>query len=297
LVVACAALIPAGRASAVVTVANSWPNTATAVAQNPTGDGYWIARANGLVGAAYLVRNFGDASGQRLAQPITDMASTPTGKGYWLVAGDGGIFTYGDAHFYGSEGARHLNKPVFAMAPTKTGRGYWLVASDGGVFTFGDARFYGSLGGTRLDQPIVGLTTTPSGQGYRMVARDGGIFDFGDARFYGSVGGRGLRDIIGMARTPSGKGYWLLRKLGSDCVSYFVPGWTPGPNYPCPTVYSFGDAQVVNNNPFTGSLSGPDDFINNPVIGIASNSVTKRVVVARSNGRIVIFGPYVPGRL
>jgi hypothetical protein len=285
-----------------VAAANSWPAKAAAGAQTPTGDGLWVAHANGRV-EAYYAKNYGGASGVRLNRPITGMAATPTGKGYWLVAGDGGIFGYGDAKFYGSTGNIRLNKPVFSMAPTKDGKGYWLVASDGGIFGYGDARFYGSLGAVRLNQPIIGLTTTPSGKGYWMVARDGGIFGFGDARHYGSLGGRGFHDVIGMARTPSGKGYWLLRKLGSNCTSYgFIPSIPdvilPLKHYACPTVYAFGDALVVNNSPSKSPFSNAVDldFVNNPVAAIVSNSVTQRVIVPRANGGYDAFGPFTPGR-
>ncbi|MGH9165520.1 MAG: superoxide dismutase family protein, partial [Acidimicrobiales bacterium] len=151
-----------------------------------TGQGYWLAAADGGVFAFGDARFVGSTGAIRLNQPMVAMASSASGEGYWLVAADGGVFAFGDARFSGSTGAIRLNRSVVALAPTPSGQGYWLVASDGGVFAFGDAVFRGSTGDIALNQPIVSIVATESGGGYWLVAADGGVFAFGDAQFVGS---------------------------------------------------------------------------------------------------------------
>ena len=178
-------------------------------ASRPTGNGYWLARADGEVFGFGDAPWLGSAAGP-LAKPVVGVAASASGKGYWLTASDGGIFSFGDARFHGSTGSIRLNQPIVDMAPTPSGNGYWLVASDGGIFSFGDAAFRGSTGAIRLNQPIVGMAATSSGTGYWLVASDGGIFCFGDATFLGSAGGAALATpMVAMAKTPTGKGYWL----------------------------------------------------------------------------------------
>ncbi len=202
---------PAGHVSAPI----------VAIASTPSGNGYWLAGADGSVYAYGGAPFRGSMWGHPLTQPIVGMAPTRSGNGYWLVARDGGIFSFGDAAFYGSTGGMRLDQPIVGMAATRSGRGYWMVASDGGVFSFGDARFFGSTGNLHLVRPVVGMAPTASGNGYWMVASDGGIFSFGDAAFYGSTGGRVLPAPI-MSMAPFGQGYWLAGRDGS--VYTFAPG-------------------------------------------------------------------------
>jgi hypothetical protein len=110
------------------------------IASLPSGQGYWLADAQGGVSAHGNAVNYGSMAGVALNAPIAHIVATPDGKGYWLVASDGGIFTFGDAGFYGSMGGQHLNGRIVDIAPTRDGKGYWLVASDGGIFSFGDAQ-------------------------------------------------------------------------------------------------------------------------------------------------------------
>ena len=114
------------------------------MAATPSGQGYWLAAADGGIFAYGDAVFLGSMGGQHLNQPVVGIAATPTGQGYWLVAADGGIFAYGDAVFDGSTGAIHLNQPVVGIAPYGNDAGYWLVAKDGGIFAFGGAPFLGS---------------------------------------------------------------------------------------------------------------------------------------------------------
>jgi hypothetical protein len=178
----------------------------------PSGNGYWMAAADGGIFSFGDAQFLGSTGGMRLNRPVVDMATTPTGNGYWLVADDGGVFCFGDAVFHGSTGGIRLNRPIVGMASTPTGNGYWLVADDGGVFCFGDAKFLGSLGGIRLVARIVSIGATPSGNGYWMLGQDGGVFALGDATFFGNLAtdgsAQGKRAHDFEAR-PHGDGYWI----------------------------------------------------------------------------------------
>jgi hypothetical protein len=203
------------------------------VESDPTGQGYWIATADGGVfsfgGAAF----WGSLGGVHLNAPVVGMAATQDGGGYWLVAADGGVFSFGDAAFLGSLGGVHLNAPVVGMAATRDGGGYWLVAADGGDFSFGDAAFHDSLGGVHLNAPVIGMAATPDGGGYWLAAYDGGVFSFGDAPFEGSAGDLSLAaPVFAVASTPSGHGYWLLGGDGG--------------------IFSYGDAGFYGSMPLPG---------------------------------------------
>jgi hypothetical protein len=190
------------------------------IASTKSGEGYWLARRDGAVGAFGDARLHGSAASLPLNQPIVGMVATRSGNGYWLVAADGGVFSFGDARFYGSTGAIALRSPVVGMARTPSGRGYWLVAGDGGVFSFGDAHFYGSTGAISLDEPIVGMAPLPNGHGYWLAAYDGGVFTFVDSHYFGS-GATTPRywKIVAIAAAQDGRGYWQLTANG-EVLSY-----------------------------------------------------------------------------
>jgi hypothetical protein len=238
------------------------PSPATAIASLPSGGGYWMTNAEGIVTAHGSAVSYGSLAG-KLNAPISHIVSTPDGKGYWLVASDGGVFSFGDAHFFGSMGGKRLNAPVVDIAPTSDGKGYWLVASDGGVFSFGDAAFHGSTGNIRLNAPIVGIAPSPSGSGYWLVASDGGIFSFGHAPFLGSMGGTHLNQpVVGMASTASGLGYYMVSSDGG--------------------VFSFGDAA------FHGSTGGI--HLNAPIVGMATDAATGGYWLAAADGGLFSEG-------
>jgi hypothetical protein len=147
----------------------------TGIAATATGNGYWLAAADGGVFTYGDARFRGSMAGSHLNAPVVGIASTKDGRGYWLVAADGGVFTFGDARFFGSLAGRGLDQPIVGITATRSGRGYRLLARDGGVFTFGDATFWGSLGGTGLTD-IIGLAPTPSGNGYWILRAHGGTY-------------------------------------------------------------------------------------------------------------------------
>jgi hypothetical protein len=73
------------------------------IASTPTGQGYWLAEANGTVARFGDAGAFGSLTtvGIRPAAPMVGIAATPDGRGYWLGAADGGVFGFGDAAFAG----------------------------------------------------------------------------------------------------------------------------------------------------------------------------------------------------
>lgn len=98
----------------------------------PSGDGYWLAAADGGVFTFGRAAFFGSLGGTRLNAPIVDIEATPSGRGYWLVAADGGVFAFDDAPFLGSLGGRPLQGRVTGFAANDDGAGYWLAGEDGG---------------------------------------------------------------------------------------------------------------------------------------------------------------------
>ncbi len=208
-----------GDATAFTAAASHSP--VVGIASPRSGNGAWVAAADGGVFAYGSAPFEGSLGAIRLNQPVVGIAPTPSGHGYWLVASDGGVFSFGDATFHGSMGGIPLNSPVVGMGATPDGHGYWLVAADGGIFAFGSAAFAGSLGSVLLNAPIVGMAAAP--HGYWLVGSDGSIFAFGGAPFEGSKGGTTLNaPVSGMAATSTGHGYWLVGADGN--------------------VYAFGDA-------------------------------------------------------
>lgn len=204
--------------------------------QPSTGDGGWIAGADGGVITLGYARFYGSAASSGLAAPVVGIAPTPSGNGYWLVARDGGIFTFGDARFFGSTARTRLNQPIVGITATPTGNGYWLVGQDGGIFSFGDAKFLGSTGGLSLNQPVVGMAASPSGNGYWLASEDGGVFSFGDATFYGSAATLHLaKPVAGISATATGAGYWLVGQDGGvfafGDAPYFASSGRPGCGY------------------------------------------------------------------
>ena len=239
-----------------------------AIAPTPSGDGYWVAAADGGVFTFGDARFAGSTGALRLQRPIVDLAATRSGAGYWLVADDGGVFTFGDARFAGSAAALPLSAPVVGVAATPTGGGYWLAAADGGVFTYGDARFHGSAGSLPLTAPIVAIAGTPTGNGYWLAAADGGVFTYGDAGFHGSGAGRvpGDRVVVDLATAPGG--YWMA--TGTAMVRVALTGDVHGegpvrsllarggtPFADTAAVLGAADVAVINLETAVGSLGEP----------------------------------------
>jgi hypothetical protein len=265
-VILAVALLVACTANALSSAAGTSSPTAAA---GGTGQGYWLAGADGSVYPFGSAVSYGSLVGKPLGHPIAALTPAPSGRGYWLVGTDGGVFAFGDAPFYGSTGNLRLNKPIVGMAPTPLslgtpqapgGKGYWFVASDGGVFAFGDAPFYGSTGNLRQNKPIVGMAPTPTGKGYWFVASDGGIFNFGDAAFSGAAGDRAAPGaVIGMAASVPAGG----TTPGPGALTPSVPTTAPPPTTePTGTTNTTAPAPIVPSglDPFDIGLVGDTGY-------------------------------------
>ncbi len=86
------------------------------IAATTTGNGYWLAAADGGVFAFGDARFAGSLASVALRAPVVGIARDPDGRGYWLAAADGGVFAF-DAPFLGSMAGTRLAAPVTAIAP------------------------------------------------------------------------------------------------------------------------------------------------------------------------------------
>jgi len=217
------------------------PTEAVDIDHTPSGRGYWVTTAGGVVRATNA-RHAGHGPTLLAGELVVALEPTPTGRGYWLFTTAGRAFPYGDARHRGDvttvlPPGQALRLPIVDAVATPSGRGYLMVATDGGVFGFGDGRFRGSLpgvlGGRLPDAAVVGIAVARDG--YWLVGADGGMFTFGRIGYHGSVpgvlGGRRLdAPVVGMVASPGGGGYFLVGADGG--------------------VFTFGSA------PFLGSLGG-----------------------------------------
>ena len=94
--------------------------SATRVAEQGNGSGYWLVASDGGVFTFGTAAFYGSMGGKHLNSPITGIVATADGHGYWLVAKDGGVFTFGDATFDGSMGAATLAAPVVGMTSSSS---------------------------------------------------------------------------------------------------------------------------------------------------------------------------------
>src|ERR1700733_6898341 len=82
--------------------------SATRVAEEAGGSGYWLVASDGGVFTFGTAQFYGSMAGKHLDSPITGIVATSDDRGYWLVAQDGGGFAFGDGVFSGSKGGKTL---------------------------------------------------------------------------------------------------------------------------------------------------------------------------------------------
>lgn len=95
--------------------------SASRVAQQAGGSGYWLVGADGGVFAFGTAHFYGSLAGKHLATPITGILATADGHGYWLVAKDGSVFNFGDATSMGSMSGKALAAPMVGMTSSNGG--------------------------------------------------------------------------------------------------------------------------------------------------------------------------------
>ncbi|MGO9028560.1 MAG: hypothetical protein ACLQOZ_08020 [Acidimicrobiales bacterium] len=122
--------------------------SATRVAEEGGGSGYWLVASDGGVFTFGTAQFYGSMAGQPLNSPITGIVPTSDGHGYWLVAEDGGVFSFGDAAFEGSLGGRHLAGPVVGMASSTGASGTGATGAQGPTGPTGPTGAQGPTGPT-----------------------------------------------------------------------------------------------------------------------------------------------------
>ncbi len=158
-----------------------------AIEPTPTGDGYWLAEADGTVHAFGDAGDHGSVDLGGSEAPVVDMRATASGEGYLLLTGDGVVRTAGDAVEHDPlDDAAAGPIEAIAIQPTPGGGGYWVLARDGRLARYGDAAFEGNgLGGPACTWTDL-LTVVPAGGdaglGWWVVADDSQAWAFGTAR-------------------------------------------------------------------------------------------------------------------
>lgn len=78
---------------------NAITATLVGAASTPSGNGAWLAGADGAVYAVGDATFYGSVQTDQvpLGAPVTGIAARPDGGGYWLVGADGSVYGYGDA--------------------------------------------------------------------------------------------------------------------------------------------------------------------------------------------------------
>ncbi len=196
------------------------------LAPTPSGNGYWIAAADGGIFA------YGDAPflgsipqvlppGAALAAPIVAFTPTPSGNGYWLTAADGGIFAFGDAPFLGSVAQADfdaVDTTVVDTVATADGRGYRVFTADGVSFAFGDATPLADLPPGLVDVEITDSAV-------HTLHSDGRVITTGPDGVPGTVAqvevGTGPVDL---ALDSGGHPAWVLRNQIGDTVVVWRSG-------------------------------------------------------------------------
>ena len=84
------------------------------MASTPSGDGYWLAAADGGIFAFGGAPFLGSTGAITLNQPIGTLITTA--EGYGLVAADGGMFNYGPTYLGSGANIPHSGTVVGAAA-------------------------------------------------------------------------------------------------------------------------------------------------------------------------------------
>ncbi len=184
-----------------------------ALANAPTGDGYWALGSNGAVAAFGGLAHYGDAAGKGTAV-AADIVATPSGAGYWVLLADGGIYPFGDAGYASSPKKAGLGGTARRMIVRPQSDGYWVLMSDGRIRAFGGAK---QLGTTSDAGTPVDLAATPSGAGYWVLTESGTVVPFGDAIDKGDLKRSTVtwKKPVAHLVATSAKGYVIVNSEGS----------------------------------------------------------------------------------
>jgi ribosomal protein L24E len=205
------------------------PTGVAAIADTPSGGGYWLLLQDGSVYAFGDAKWYGDLRGGMWhggpvppGAPVVGIAPSPDGKGYFVVGADGSVYAFGDARYQGSRGGKSTDGAVVAIAVDRATGGYWLVTSRGAVYNFG-APYRGSAASRRLPAPVVAITSAPDGSGYWLAGATGAVYGYGVAQYGSAIHEHLSSPIVGIATDAAGKGYWLAEASGTILRFGHVP--------------------------------------------------------------------------
>jgi hypothetical protein len=223
--------------------------SATRVAVEAGGGGYWLVASDGGVFAFGTAHYYGSMGGHHLNSPITGIVATADGRGYWLVAKDGGVFNFGDAVLLGSMGGTTLVAPVVGLA-SSSGGGLPTTGPQGPAGARGLAGATGSAGlsgGTGSAGPSG--ATGPAGGPTGATGTSGAAGGTGATGVSGSSGATGSAGPTGLTG-PTGT------------AGLIGPTGPAGPSGPVGSSGATGATGVSGSSGATGSagptgLAGP----------------------------------------
>lgn len=197
-------------------------DTATGIAVDSNGNGYWVVTSFGTV------YNFGNA-------PKCGSPNIPTGgwgqypaaigiysnksdinstNGYYVLRANGEV-----DGFCGAKVESSLQLPYYTTAPVvatsmsvdqKTG-GYWILTSQGQVYSY-NAPNLSSPPQAYNGNSTVSITSLPNASGYWILSANGEVEAFGDAINYGSLNNAMPSGSLASSIEvdPQTNGYWAV---------------------------------------------------------------------------------------
>jgi hypothetical protein len=206
---------------------------AVAIAATPTGDGYFILRANGAIDP-YGVKGHGSLKGHLVYGAIAPvvavaLAVDPITGGYWIATSTGDVANF-DAPSEGSPFASSKGNydgvPVSALVANSSGTGYYVLRTNGAIDTYG-ATSHGSPAAAQ---------TMPAGSFASALALDpttGGYYVGVDDTPYGGYVNP-LRDLTSLVpqEVDQGVDYCAsgpIYAIGNGVVAnLYSSGWPSG---------------------------------------------------------------------
>ena len=243
--------------------------SATRVAKQVNGSGYWLVSSQGAVSAFGGARLYGSMTGRNLTAPIVGIVATADGRGYWLVASDGGVFAFGDAKFAGSLGGKFAAGSIVGMA-SSSGAASGTAGARGPQGLIGPRGRVGANGATGV-AGIQGLAGPQGLAGTNGVAGTNGTNGAtGGTGATGTNGTNGATGGTGVAGTNGATGGTGATGGSGPTGGTGAQGAAGIPNY----------AYIYNTGAQTVAIEGAILFgINGPQLGFAHSAGLAGTVV------------------
>jgi hypothetical protein len=192
----------------------------TAIATDASGQGYWLAAADGGVFALGDAQFYGSMPLATRALNIIGIAPTQDYGGYWLLASNGHVYPFGDAYNQRLYDPLNLTGSLRAVSiVTDPVRGYSVVMSNSTVvdISTGSAIFHSPV----TDAPVVSgcidpMLSSVSAHVFFVVTRGGEIFSVGNnAPAVNSPLDRTAFPVASILCTPDGDYVWVVYRSGN----------------------------------------------------------------------------------